>query len=415
MTNSDETNMIQPSYDCIVMGAGPAGSTVAALVAEAGHSTLLIERERFPRDHIGESLMPETYWTLKRLGVLEQMKQSDFVKKVSIQFVSGGGRESQPFFFDQHDPRECSQTWQVERARFDQMLFDNAATKGAECVDGTRVLDVVFDGDRVIGVRIQAGGKVESVSARVVADATGQSTLLANKLGLRESIPELRKSAIWTYYVGAERAEGPHGGATVILHTESKDAWFWVIPLSGGRTSVGLVGDVDYIFKRGKSVNETFADELDHCPALQRRLTDATPCDEFSVAKEFSYTTSQHAGAGWVLVGDAFGFIDPIYSSGVYFALKMGELAADAINEGLKTNQLDEATLGSWTQSFESGSLWIRKLVAAYYDPEFSIGQFMRQHPEHASCLTDVLIGRIFSGNASKMFDDMPAHVRNVG
>ena len=261
----------------------------------------------------------------------------------------------------------------------------------------------------------KSGSDVKTVAAHVVADATGQSALLANKLGVREPIPELRKSAISTYYLGAERVAGPHGGATVILHTASKDAWFWYIPLSQGRTSVGLVGDVDYLLKRGKSVEETYADEMANCPALQRRLATATQCDEFMVAKEFSYTTRKHAGDGWVLVGDAFGFIDPIYSSGVYFALKMGEMAADAINEGLATNRLDEATLGNWTECFKSGSQWIRKLVAAYYDPDFSIGGFMKQHPQHASRLTDVLIGRIFDGNAWKMFEDMPAHVREVG
>ena len=128
---------IKPSYDCVVLGGGPAGSSAAALVAEAGHSTLLVEREKVPRFHVGESLMPECYWTLERLGVLDQMKNSDFVKKYSVQFVTGDGKESQPFFFEKHDPRECSQTWQVERADFDKLLFDNAAAKGADCRDET--------------------------------------------------------------------------------------------------------------------------------------------------------------------------------------------------------------------------------------------------------------------------------------
>ena len=140
--------MMKDQYDCIVMGGGPAGSTAAALIAAAGFSTLLVEREAVPRFHVGESLMPECYWTLERLGLLERMRTSDFVKKGSVQFVSHTGKESQPFFFREHDPRECSQTWQVERADFDKLLFDNAAEKGAECRDRTRVLSVLFEGSR---------------------------------------------------------------------------------------------------------------------------------------------------------------------------------------------------------------------------------------------------------------------------
>src|SRR5262245_44479358 len=131
---------MKDSYDCIVLGGGPAGSTAAALVAEAGFSALLVERDKFPRFHIGESLIPETYWTLRRLGLLERMRASAFPKKYSVQFVSGEGRTSVPFYFHQHDPRECSQTWQVWRGEFDQILFENAASKGAECHQETRVM-----------------------------------------------------------------------------------------------------------------------------------------------------------------------------------------------------------------------------------------------------------------------------------
>ncbi len=405
---------MERQYDCVVLGGGPAGSTVAALVAQFGHSTLLVEREKFPREHIGESLMPESYWVLERLGVLSEMKRSDFVKKVSVQFVAGNGKESQPFFFDRHDPRECSQTWQVDRARFDQMLFDNARKKGAVCLDQTRARDVVFEGEKAVGVRIGTDGQQQTVGAKVVVDATGQSTLIANQCKLRQAIPELRKSAIWTYFTDAERVDGPHGGATVILHTRRKETWFWYIPLSKGRTSVGLVGDVDYLLKRDLKPDAVYAEQLAECPALQRRLAQAQPCAPFQVAKEFSYTTRKHAGEGWVLVGDAYGFLDPIYSSGVFFALKTGEMAADAIHTGLTLGPLDGATLGNWTECFQSGAQWIRKLVAAYYDPDFSIGRFMREHPEHANNLTDVLIGRIFEPNTGNMFADMPRHVRET-
>src|SRR5918997_1505231 len=132
------------TYDCVVIGGGPSGSTVATLVADAGHKVLVIERAKFPRFHIGESLMPETYWTFERLGMLPKLKDSDFVKKYSVQFVNASGKESQPFYFDERDPRECSQTWQVLRSQFDEMMLDNAAARGAEVWMEANVNDVIL-------------------------------------------------------------------------------------------------------------------------------------------------------------------------------------------------------------------------------------------------------------------------------
>ena len=399
---------IAPSYDCVVLGAGPAGCTAATLIADAGYTTLLVEREKLPRFHVGESLMPETYWIFQRLGVLEKMKASNFVKKVSVQFVASSGKESAPFLFTEHDPRECSQTWQVERSKFDHLLFEHASEKGATCVDQTRVLEVLFDGDRATGAKLQqTGGSIQDVTSRVIVDATGQSALIANRLDLKEPHPHLRKAAIWTYFQGADRVPGPHGGATVILHTQSKEAWFWYIPLSEDRTSVGVVGDVDFLLKRDGSLQETFETELGHCPAMQQRLARATRCDGFHAAKEFSYSTKRHAGDGWVLVGDAFGFIDPIYSSGVYFAMKTAELAADAVISGLQSGDTTAAKLGNWSECFEYGARWLRKLVSAFYENEFSFGRFMKEHPEHQANLTDLLIGRIFQPSAGEIFKDL--------
>lgn len=403
--------MMRDQYDCVVIGGGPAGSTAAAVVAESGFSTLLVERERMPRFHIGESLMPETYWTLKRLGVLEKMKSSRFTPKMSVQFVSSSGKESQPFFFRDHDPRECAETWQVERADFDKMLFDNAAEKGAECRDRTRVLSVQFDGNRATGVTLQReDGSRHPVTSRVIIDATGQQALIANALGIRVEDPHLRKMAIWGYYRNARRDAGDNGGATIIMHTREKRSWFWFIPLSDNVTSIGVVGDRDYLLKDRGRPADIYHEELDLCPALQERLVDAELVSEFRVAKEFSYSTRQQAGDGWVLVGDAFGFIDPIYSSGVYLALRSGELAADAVVAGLQHGDVSGQQLGSWISPFKDGTQWIRQLVDVYYSDEFSLGAFLRQHPEHRSNLTDLLIGRVFYDGAGRIFDDlMPA------
>ncbi len=400
---------MKSKYDCVVVGGGPAGCSTASIVASSGFSTLLIERDQVPRFHVGESLMPETYWALERLGLAQRMRASGFQVKKSVQFVTHDGRLSAPFFFRMHDDRDCSDTWQVQRSEFDQMLFQRAAELGADVRDQTRLIDVLFDSqNRATGVVIQeAGGVRREIECSVVVDGTGQQSFLANKLGLKVVDQDLKKAAIWTYFEGAIRDDGDNAGATIIMHTETKRSWFWFIPLSGGITSIGCVGDNDSLLKgRGKPA-DVFAEELSRCPGLTPRLKNARQTAEVRVAKEFSYQTKSSAGDGWVLVGDAFGFIDPVYSSGVYFALEMGVRAGDAIVAGLQSDNLSGEQLGSWCESFKNGSQWIRKLVRVFYTDEFSIGHFMKEHPEHRGAVTDLLIGRIFHDRAGDLFTDM--------
>ena len=401
-------NNLKEQYDCIIVGGGPAGSSAATIVSQGGFDTLLLEREAMPRYHIGESLMPEAFWCFERLGVLDQMRNSDYVRKVSVQFVSSTGKESQPFFFKQHDPRECSSTWQVERAEFDHMLFKNAAANGASCVDQARVMDVLMDGDRAVGVTVQTSdGTSKEVRAKVVVDATGLQAVIANRMGLRRDEEDLKKIAIWSYFENAEREPGEHGGATIILHTEKKDSWFWFIPLRNGITSVGVVGDRSYMLEDRGSPEQTFADELALCPAMQRRLALSTNIEKYRVAREFSYTTTQQSGDGWVLVGDAMGFIDPIYSSGVYFALQSGIMAADVVVTGLRNDDTSATQLASWVDEFKEGTQWIRKLVDVYYCNPFSMGKFLKMYPQYIGNITDLLIGRIFYDGAGAVFQHL--------
>ena len=399
---------LQESYDCIVLGGGPAGCTAAALVARAGFTTLLLEREKLPREHVGESLMPETYWVFEKLGILEKLQQSRFSKKVGVQFVNHTGRESQPFFFRSRHDHPSSETWHVERAEFDQMLFETAKDSGAECVDSTRVLDVLFDNDRAQGVRIKTQeGQALELSARVVIDASGQQSLLANKLGLKQMNPDLKKAAIWRHYQGGERDESGGGVKTIILHTNDQRCWFWYIPQSNNIVSIGCVGDNDYLLKSRGSAEEAFEQELAKCPGVTTRLSDAEPIDDLVVAKEFSYTTSRSAGPGWTLVGDAWGFIDPVYSSGVYFAMKSADMASESVIDALKTDDLSTEKLGSWTDEFASGTKWVRKLVHAFYSGNFRVGKFVMEHPQHGGPLTDLLVGKMFSPELPALFADL--------
>ncbi len=392
------------SVDVVVIGGGPAGSTCSTLIAQQGYKVRLFEREHFPRFHIGESLIPETYWVLKRLNMLDKMKNSRFVQKVSVQFVSQHGRISEPFYFTDHRPGERSETWQVLRSEFDLMMLNNAREHGVDVNEGVRVREVLFDGDRACGVRVQyEDGREETVSAKVVVDASGQSAMLGNKFNLLVKDPELKKGAVWTYWKGALRDPGRDGGATLVIQTKHKKGWFWYIPLHNDVMSVGIVRAFDELFAGNRSHEEIYNEEVESCPEIVRRLSNATQCDKYYATKDYSYKAKQCAGNGWVLVGDAHGFLDPLYSSGVLLALKSGQMAADAIAEGLAQNDVSATQLSKWGVEFNEGMDRMRRLVIEYYEG-FSFGAFVKKHPEYKGHLTDLLIGNLFNDEVGKVF-----------
>src|SRR5258708_7621235 len=253
------------SVDVVVIGGGPAGATCSTLIAQKGYRVRLFERARFPRFHIGESLIPETYWVLKRLNMLEKMRASAFVKKCSVQFVSQHGKLSEPFYFTDHNPHECSQTWQVLRSEFDKMMLDNAREHGVDAREGARVREVLFDGDRATGVRVQyEDGTEEEISAKVVVDASGQSAMIGSKFNLLEKDNDLKKGAVWTYWKGAYRDVGRDEGATIVLQTKGKKGWFWYIPLHNNIVSVGIVRPFDELFAGNRDHETIYNAELEN-------------------------------------------------------------------------------------------------------------------------------------------------------
>jgi len=395
------------SPDVVVIGGGPAGSTCSTLLAQHGCRVELFERERFPRFHIGESLIPETYWVLKRLNMLPKMQASHFVKKYSVQFVNASGKLSAPFYFWDNKPHECSQTWQVARSEFDQMMLDNAREHGVTVHEGVRVLDVMFENQRAVGVTVRdEDGTRREVRAKVVVDASGQAGLIQNRLRLRVWDPVLNKGAIWTYWEGAYRDTGRDEGATMVLQTANRKGWFWYIPQHDNIVSVGVVAPFDYLFKNRGPYEQTYEEEVERCAAVKQRVSSGRRVTGYFATKDYSYRATRVAGDGWVMIGDAWGFLDPLYSSGVLLALKSGEFAADAVVEGLKSGDTSGQQLGKWGPAFNEGVDRMRRLVCEYYDG-FSFGAFVRHYPELRGTVTDLLIGDLFTDRVDKVWRPM--------
>jgi len=402
--------------DVIVIGGGPAGSTASTLIAQCGRKVELFEREKFPRFHIGESLIPQTYFVLERLNMLPKMQKSHFVKKYSVQFVNQRGKLSEPFYFIDNKPHASSQTWQVRRSEFDQKMLENAREHGVNVREGVRVLEVLFEGKRAVGVRVKTeDGAEHEVRAPVVVDASGQSSMIMDRMGLREWDPELRKSALWTYWKGAYRDTGRDEGATLVIQTEGKHGWFWYIPLHDDIVSVGVVAAYDYLFQNrpNKDMETIYFEEVAKAPGVQPRIKNATRCDIFRAQKEYSYRSRKAAGDGWVLCGDAFGFLDPLYSSGVLLALTSASMAADAICDGLDKGDTSAAQLGRWEDTFGRGMDRMRRLVCEFYEG-FSFGRFVKKHPHLKGFVTDVLIGDVFKDEVDilwPLMDELRAEV----
>jgi flavin-dependent dehydrogenase len=397
-------------HEVVVIGGGPAGATVSTLLAQHGRRVLLLERATFPRHHIGESLMPQTWWVFQRLGMLPKLKASDFTPKESVQFVSSSGVDSQPYYFTDRDRNEWSVTWQVKRDRFDKLMLDNAREHGVDVREGVRVKEVLFDGERAVGVRADVNGELRDFSCRVVIDATGVNALLSKQLGIREGEPGLKNAALYAYWKGARRDAGRNAGATLVVYTPDKQGWFWFIPLEDDITSVGIVGKPQFLITgRGDDPLAILEEEIARTPGVRRRIEGAERVSHAYVTSDFTYRARRIAGDGWVLCGDAFGFLDPIYSSGVFLALKMGELTADTVHAALEEGDVSAARLGRHGPKICRGMQLIRQLVYAFYEPNFSFGAFNRDHPEHHDQVVRLLIGDVFDRDD---FDEVFDHIR---
>ena len=380
--------------DALILGGGPAGSTAAAVLASMGRRVLVVEREQFPRYRVGESLLPYCYFPLERIGMLGKLKASRFVKKYSVQFAAIDGRISAPFYFFQHLDHPAAQTWQVVRSEFDRMMLGNAAERGARVMMGATAKRLLMSDGRCEGLLVQKGAETFPVRAPVTIDCGGRHGFAATRLGWIVPDPGLNKVSIWTYYRGAKRDEGYDEGATTVAYLPEK-GWFWYIPLPDDIVSVGVVAERDYLYRDGKNLEAVFERESQANRWIADHLAPGTRCEPVRVTAEYSYRSRYCAGDGLVLAGDAFTFLDPVFSSGVLLALLGGERAAHAVDAALRAGDTGAARFSDYGASLRQGIEAMRKLVYAFYEETFSFGKLLKRHPGVRGDLTDCLIGNL--------------------
>jgi flavin-dependent dehydrogenase len=269
---------------------------------------------------------------------------------------------------------------------------------------------VLFEGDQAVGVEVQMqDGTREKFYAKVVVDATGQAAMLSNKFRWRVRDPKLKKAVLYSYFKGAHREPDLNGGATLVLRTEpGSGGWFWYIPLEDDITSIGIVADPDYLLKgRGQDLAKIFHEEIEKCEAVRRRAEPGTRVDKIYSILDYSYRSKHNAGNGFIIIGDAYGFLDPIYSSGVLLALKMAELAADAIHDAFNHDDFSAERLGQYQAKLDRGIESMRKLVYAFYNDGFSFSGFLRKYPEERVHIINLLIGDVFREGVDAVYGPM--------
>ncbi|MES2707722.1 MAG: NAD(P)/FAD-dependent oxidoreductase [Verrucomicrobiota bacterium] len=383
-------------YDAIIMGGGPAGASTGAILAEHGHRVVILEREKFPRYHIGESLIPFAYPPLDRLGLIPAMQLSSFQKKFSVAFVQPDGRQSRTFYFHQRYGTEpMATTWQVKRSEFDEMLLRNAARKGAEVREQCAVTSLIRDADgTVTGVLAETpDGNGEEISAPITIDATGKEAFSSHRLGWRMAESRLNKVAVWSYYKGCDRgSSGDEGAATVAVI--SGKGWFWHLPMQDDMVSVGVVAEGKYLTRDGcRDPAQMLQREIAANPWMRSRLTNGRQVGVPRLTAEFSKHSKFGAAPGLLMVGDAFAFMDPVFSTGVMMALKSGVLAGDAVHEALQAGDCSPVRFTAYSDLMRESVENLRRLIYAFYAPDFSFAELITRFPEAADAVTACLAG----------------------
>lgn len=378
--------------DVIVIGGGPAGTTAATLLSQQGLSVTLLERERFPRFQIGESLLPYNNDLFSRLGVEDQLLAGDFFPKFGAYFVTGDGQIGYGFRFDKRLSDPYRRSFQVKRAQFDELLLKNAEKHGVDVRQETPVTSIdLSDPNKVI-----VNGDLE---ARFVVDASGHASMVGSRVGQREDVQSLKKIAFFAHYKNVPRAEGKDAGNTVIVIL--KNAWFWLIPVTADVMSVGLVVDREHYVTCGLEPQQLLEKTIAGAPWVAERMKDAERITPILARKDFSFRMKNMAGPNYVLVGDAGGFLDPIFSTGVFMAMKSSDLATSAVAERLRGGSMTK--LRAYEREMQHGLDKYLRFIEKFYDRGF-LEVFMQPSERWGllNAVVGVLAGDIFANRGNR-------------
>ena len=368
-----------PSADCtadvVVIGGGPGGSTTATMLARQGWQVLLLERERFPRDHIGESLLPASIPVLEELGVLPAVQEAGFLRKWGATMVWGTDRTPWSWYFRETN-QQYPHSYQVWRPQFDQLLLDNSRAHGVEVREGHQVVDVLFEDGRACGVHYTADGATGTARARFVVDASGQGALLGHKLQLRRWDAFFQNLAVYGYFAGAQRLPAPDD--TNIFIESYAHGWFWHIPLHTGWTSTGAVVDsrTGQEGIRRTDPRRFLMEQVAQAPRTAQMLGEATLASGPFVIRDWSYISDEVVGDGYILVGDAACFVDPLFSSGVHLALMAGVLAAAYMTTVLKDPSMHEAVGRVYKEMYYKEYDHFRAMAQLFYSSNRTVESY---------------------------------------
>ncbi len=368
-TNNTGVDTSENLLDAIVVGGGPAGATAANKLAKSGASVLVCEREKFPRFHIGESLLPTNVPLLQELGVEDAIRAAGSVTKHGAEVISADGEARTAIYFRQAMCPLPETTFQVERATFDEILLRAAETAGAEVREETLVKSCVREGDRWRVVLEDASGTTEQ-TCRWIIDGSGRDTFLANQNRSKKMLPEHKRVSFFAHYDHVWRAEGDADGNTVLIRTA--DGWFWLIPVSATRTSVGVVLPATEVRRAGLRPEALLDQAIERAPEMARRMRKAVRATEVQGTSDFSYRTGEMTGPGFITAGDAYAFLDPIFSTGVWLAMRGGAGAADTVAQCLKRPARSERYLRRFARREERVQRHFRRLIQYFYDPGFT-------------------------------------------